>query len=176
MLNDNENINDMSEQKDINEIKVSKDLLMNNSILLDDKKTLNLVKQVLDSRGETSTDIPETFEDIPQSTFAKMRGIDKIQERALISRDVAIELIADLFESDGMKKRFEEYANDLFSQKLKKLYELIEIKYEDLLHALNTGSINEQEFMDKYSKLRDLESNSIEEITSGYEILHSRSK
>lgn len=105
-----------------------------------------------------------------------MQGIDKIQQRDLISRDAALELIADLFESDVTKQRFEEYANDLFIQKLRELFETIEIKYQDLLHVLNTGSITEKEFTEKYSKLRDLETNSIQEITRSDEILRSHSK
>lgn len=64
-------------------------------------------------------EVSESFDDISQSTFTKMQGIDKIQQRDLISRDAALELIADLFESDVTKQRFEEYAKDLFVQKLR---------------------------------------------------------
>lgn len=44
MLNDNEKNNGMLKSKDINEMDISSKLIMNDSLLLDDKKTLNLVK------------------------------------------------------------------------------------------------------------------------------------
>ena len=178
MLNDNKNIKDMSEQKDINKIDFLGKLPTYNSILNDEEKTLNLVTEAIAERRAKGNNykVPKSFDDIPQSTFIKMNMIDQIQQKGFISRDMAIDLFADLFENDSMRQRFEEYTNDLFEQKLRQLYETLEIEYQDLLNALNTGSITEKEFMEKYSKLREIESNSMQEITRSDEILHSHSR
>jgi len=59
---------------------------------------------------------------------------------------------------------------------LKKLYELMEIKYQDLLHALNTGKIDQKQFLESYSKLRELQRNSISELITSDETLRRHTR
>ena len=63
-----------------------------------------------------------------------------------------------------------------YLEKLKRLYELMEIKYQDLLHALNTGKIDQKEFLEGYSKLRELQGNSIAELNTSNETLHQHTR
>ena len=166
---------DVNETKKNNKIDSSVILSINNSLLIDEFKTLNLVRQILEQR-KTNYYIPTSFDTISQSIFRKIQLIDKIHQQNIISRDTAIELIADLFESEEIKQRFEKYANGLLIEKLKKLYELIEMMYQSLLETLNKGNITQEEFMKRYHKIRVLESNSIQEILETDEILHKKSR
>ena len=107
---------DINNKKDFKEINVVDNNLsinaVNNSILIDDKKTLNLVKQVVAQRGVNSRvryDIPESFDMISESTFSKIQEIDKIHRANIISRDIAIEMIADLFEGEAIRTEFEKH-------------------------------------------------------------------
>ena len=52
----------------------------------------------------------------------------------------------------------------------------MEIKYQDLLHALNTGKIDQKEFMERYPKLRELQRNSIAELNTSNETLHQHTR
>ena len=120
---------DINNKKDFKEINVVDNNLsinaVNNSILIDDKKTLNLVKQVVAQRGVNSRvryDIPESFDMISESTFSKIQEIDKIHRANIISRDIAIEMIADLFEGEAIRTEFEKHIDNLYLEKLKKLY------------------------------------------------------
>jgi len=171
---------DINNKKDFKEINVVDNNLsinaVNNSILIDDKKTLNLVKQVVAQRGVNSRvryDIPESFDMISESTFSKIQEIDKIHRANIISRDIAIEMIADLFEGEAIRT---EHIDNLYLEKLKKLYELMEIKYQDLLHALNTGKIDQKQFLESYSKLRELQRNSISELITSDETLRRHTR
>lgn len=174
---------DINNKKDFKEINVVDNNLsinaVNNSILIDDKKTLNLVKQVVAQRGVNSRvryDIPESFDMISESTFSKIQEIDKIHRANIISRDIAIEMIADLFEGEAIRTEFEKHIDNLYLEKLKKLYELMEIKYQDLLHALNTGKIEQKQFLESYSKLRELQRNSISELITSDETLRRHTR
>ena len=176
-------IADINNKKDFKEINVVDNNLsinaVNNSILIDDKKTLNLVKQVVAQRGVNSRvryDIPESFDMISESTFSKIQEIDKIHRANIISRDIAIEMIADLFEGEAIRTEFEKHIDNLYLEKLKKLYELMEIKYQDLLHALNTGKIDQKQFLESYSKLRELQRNSISELITSDETLRRHTR
>ena len=62
------------------------------------------------------------------------------------------------------------------NEDLKKLYELMEIKYQDLLHALNTGKIDQKQFLESYSKLRELQRNSISELITSDETLRRHTR
>ena len=173
------NINNKEDLKNINPVNNTTSQVINNSILVDDEKTLNLVRQVIAQRGMSnrfSYDVPESFDSIPEGTFSVMQGIDEAHQKNMISRDIAIEMIADLFEGDAIRGRFDKYVNDLYLEKLKKLYELMEIKYQDLLHALNTGKIDQKEFLERYSKLRELQGNSIAELNTSNETLHQHTR
>lgn len=108
--------------------------------------------------------IPELFDTIYENTFSKTQEIDGAHQTNIISRDVAIEMIDDFFQGEAIRGWFERYADNLYLEKLKKLYELMEIKYQDLLHSLNTGKIDQKEFLERYSKLRELQENSISEL------------
>ena len=169
---------DINNKKDFKEINVVDNNLsinaVNNSILIDDKKTLNLVKQVVAQRGVNSRvryDIPESFDMISESTFSKIQEIDKIHRA-----NITIEMIADLFEGEAIRTEFEKHIDNLYLEKLKKLYELMEIKYQDLLHALNTGKIDQKQFLESYSKLRELQRNSISELITSDETLRRHTR
>lgn len=164
--------------KEINHSQLTRDLPINNSILVDDDKTLNLVRQVVNKRGLSRlfTEIPRSFDEVDETTFTKMQSIDQAHQNNFISRDVAIEMIADLFERQGFCKRFEKYIDSVLMTRLKVLFELIEIKYQDLLNALNTGKIDETQFSEKMAKLREFEANSMSEIVLQNEILKGNSK
>lgn len=173
------NITNNEDLKNINPVNNTTGQVINISILVDDEKTLNLVRQVIAQRGMSSRfgyDIPETFDTISKSTFSVMQEIDKAHQTNVISRDVAIEMIADLFEGDAIRGRFDKYVNDLYLEKLKKLFELMEIKYQDLLHALNTGKIDQKEFLERYSKLQELQNNSISELLTSNENLRQHTR
>ncbi len=164
--------------KEINEVQISRDLPINNSVLVDDNKTLNLVRQTIDKRGLSRffAEIPESFDEIDEATFTQMKGIDQAHQHNFISRDTAINMIADLFERRGFCKRFEKYIDSVLMSRLRELFELLEIKYQDLLHALNTGKIDQVQFEASMKKLRELETNSMNEIITQNETLKGNSK
>ena len=152
---------------------------LNNTLFADEEKTLNLVRQVIAQRGISSRfgyDIPESFDMISESTILKMKEIDKTHQSNIISRDVAIEMIADLFEGESVNREFQKHVDNLYLEKLKKLYELMETKYQDLLHELNTGKIDQKEFLERYSKLRELQGNSISELLTSDETLRQHTR
>ena len=164
--------------KEINESQLSRDLPINNSILVDENKTLNLVRQTVNKRGLSRffAEIPKSFDEVDETTFTKMQSIDQAHQNNFISRDVAIEMIVDLFERQGFCKRFEKYIDSVLMARLKELFELIEIKYQDLLNALNTGKIDQAQFTERMAKLRELEANSMSEIVLQNETLKGQSK
>lgn len=165
--------------KENNKIQISRDLPINNSVLVDDIKTLNLVRQEINKRGVASRTfavVPEAFEEIEQSKYKQMQEIDLVHQKNFISREQAIEMIADLFERDGMVRRFEKYVDSVFISRLRKLFELIETKYQALLNALNTGKIDQIQFQESIAKLREFETNSMQEIILENETLKGRSK
>lgn len=174
------NINNKEDLKEFNSINLNPTTqFINKSILVDEEKTLNLVKQVIAQRGMSTRfryDIPESFDTISVNTFSKMQEIDRAHQSNIISRDVAIEMIADLFEGEGIRGGFERYADNLYVEKLKKIYELMEIKYQDLLHSLNNGKINQKEFLERYSKLRELQGKSISELITSDETLRPHTR
>ncbi len=151
---------------------------INNSVLVDDNKTLNLVRQTIDKRGLSRffAEIPESFDEIDEATFTQMKGIDQAHQHNFISRDTAINMIADLFERRGFCKRFEKYIDSVLMSRLRELFELLEIKYQYLLHALNTGKIDQVQFEASMKKLRELETNSMKEIITQNETLKGNSK
>ena len=70
----------------------------------------------------------------------------------------------------------ERYTDNLYLEKLKKLYELMEIKYQDLLHSLNAEKIDQKEFLERYSKLRELQGNSISELITSDETIRQHTR
>ena len=56
---------------------------------------------------------------ISESTFSKIQEIDKIHRANIISRDIAIEMIADLFEGEAIRTEFEKHIDNLYLEKLK---------------------------------------------------------
>ena len=62
-----------------NEINIPNKLKNNNSLLIDDEKILNLLQQILTEKKAKGNyyKIPESIDEIPQKTFAKMQEIDK---------------------------------------------------------------------------------------------------
>lgn len=174
------NINNKEDLKEFNSINLNQiNQSINDSILVDDEKTLNLVKQEIAQRGMFTRfryNIPESFDTISENTFSKMQEIDRAHQSNIISRDIAIEMIADLFEGEAIRGGFERYADNLYLEKLKKLYELMEIKYQDLLHSLNTSKIDQKEFLERYSKLRELQGNLISELITSDETLRPHTR
>ena len=156
------NINNNEDLKNVNSINNTTSQVNNNPILNDEEKAINLIRQIVEQK--VTHDIPESFDMISESTFSKMQGIDKMYQSNFISRDIAIEMMADLVEGDAIRSRYERFADDMYLEKLKKLYKLMEIRRQDLLNALNTGKIDQKEFMERYSKLRELQGNSISEL------------
>ena len=143
------------------------------------EKLINLIKMILESNKEktkTNIEIPNSISDIPQNILSQIKEINQMWQKQLISSDVAVELIITLFESNGIKKRYEKYVNDVYMQKMTKLYELLEILYMDLINALNVGRITQEQFIERYSRLKVLETNSMSEIAATDEILHKNSR
>ena len=170
-------IKNIIEIKENNEIQISKDLSVNNSILADENKTLNSVRQKIQKGiSRTFSEIPESFDEIDESTFTKIHEIDQAHQHNYISRETAIDMIAELFERQGFCNSFENYVDSVLMAKLKELFKLLEIKYHDLLHALNTGKIDQREFQERLKKLRELEVNSTRELFSQNETLKKHSK
>lgn len=70
------NINNKEDLKEFNSINLNPTTQsINDSILVDDEKTLNLVKQEIAQRGMSTRfryDIPESFDTISENTFSKM--------------------------------------------------------------------------------------------------------
>lgn len=171
-------INDNKKIEMNNEIIINKNIIINESLLTDDAKTLNLVRQSLLLEGsQFADDIPENFDVISDSMFSQIKEIDNAHQYNYISSDVAIRLIAELFKRDGERKHvFKMYTDELLLKKLKELEKILEIKHLDLLHALNRGSISEKEFLAKFSKLRELSTNSLEEIITSADNLKKHLK
>lgn len=174
------NINNKEDLKEFNSINLNQiNQFINDSILVDDEKTLNLVKQEIAQRSTFTRfryNIPESFDTISENIFSKMQEIDRAHQSNIISRDIAIEMIADLFEGEAIRGGFEKYTDNLYLEKLKKLYELMEIKCQDLLYSLNTGKINQKEFLERYSKLSELQENSISELIISDETLRPHTR
>ena len=82
----------------------------------------------------------------------------------VISREMALQLMADLLEGEAWGNRFKEYRNDLLIRKLKDLYDLLWIKKQDLLVTLSDGKINREVFSKLNSQLNKLAKNSINDI------------
>ena len=148
-----------------------------NSMLNDDVKLLNIVKQILIERN-VDYEVPMSFDTIDGSILAQIVTIDSLQQKRIISRDLALELIADLFESLGTIQRFEKYCNEVLLKKYKELFFKYKTKFEDLLFELNVGRINQKEFFKKYKELIAWRSKSLTEINNLEESLskHKRKK
>ena len=114
-------------------------------MLNDDVKLLNIVKQILIERN-VDYEVPMSFDTIDGSILAQIVTIDSLQQKRIISRDLALELIADLFESLGTIQRFEKYCNEVLLKKYKELFFKYKTKFEDLLFELNVGRINQKEY------------------------------
>lgn len=118
------NTNNKEDLKEFNSINLNQTTQpINDSILVDDEKTLNLVKQEITQRGMFTRfryDIPGSFDTISENIFSKMQEIDRAHQSNIISRDIAIEMIADLFEGEAIRGGFERYADNLYLEKVKK--------------------------------------------------------
>lgn len=171
-------INDDKKVEMNNEFIINNNIIINESLLVDDAKTLDLVRQSLLHEGsQFANDIPENFNVLSDSMFSQIREIDYAHQYNYISNDIAIKLIAELFKSDGQRRYvFKMYTDELLLNKLRELDRILEIKYLDLLHALNRGAITEQEFLAKYTKLRELYTNSLEEILTNNDNLKKHLK
>ena len=108
--------------------------------------------------------LPNSFSDISENTIKKMTFIDRYFQMNVISREMALQLMADLLEGEVWGNRFKEYRNDLLIRKLKDLYDLLWIKKQDLLVALSDGKINREVFSKLNSQLNKLAKNSINDI------------
>lgn len=134
------------------------------SILLDAEKTLKHIRQAIERKGVSKgfeVDIPESFDEISDSTFSKIKKIDQAYQKGLISYDIAIEMISILIENDSTRSRFSDYVDSLYVERLRKLYALIEIKYQDLLDAFLSGRMSQDEFLKKMFKIKTLFYNEI---------------
>lgn len=109
---------------------------------------------------------------IPEGTYALMQEIDNAHQSNIISRDIALEMIADLLE--GNVFQFKDYLDDLLEARIKELMEQMREKYLDLFHELENGKIDQNEFLNRYSKLLDLERNSYKEVFTDDENLRTR--
>ena len=152
---------------------------VNNSILTDEDKTMRFISSafkmnVISTKIDYS--IPKTYSEIPKDMFKKMQEIDDMFQRDMISYEFAIELIASLFERDGVKRQFEQYVDDVLFQKIKQFYETIERIYQDLLFALNTGKITKDDFIKEFSKMREKETVTIWSILSKVETFHKHQR
>ena len=67
-----------------------------------------------------------------------------------------------------------EQAKEIFEEQMKRL----DVNYVDfyLLHALNTGKIDQKQFLESYSKLRELQRNSISELITSDETLRRHTR
>ena len=67
-----------------------------------------------------------------------------------------------------------EQAKEIFEEQIKRL----DVDYVDfyLLHALNTGKIDQKQFLESYSKLRELQRNSISELITSDETLRRHTR
>ena len=152
----------------------SNDVMLNTSILVDEEKILTQLGSVLESRGlvgeEFGFNIPKSFSEISQDILEKIKDIDKIYQKGLLDTDVVIELIADLFESNEVIKKYETYVSEVLKQRLNDLYELLEIKCRKLLNSLNTGVIDKEEFVSKYTELRVLKANYLSKMLKDDEV------
>ncbi len=163
----------------IDKFEKSKGVLVNNSILLDENKLLDMVKQELNRRGIVSrffAIVPESFSELEQNVLSQMGEIDLAFQYNAISRDIAIGMIADLFERRGTSERFAKYLDSVLIARLKELYELLDMKYKELLHALLEGRLSSKAFHEKLSALRKYEINSMESIMNRDKILKGKSK
>lgn len=166
---------DYVSEENLNNIEIAKDIKIKKSLLDDKQEFLNLIKMKLIQRMN-AVDAPYSFDVISRYILEQIKKIDDMQQKNQISRDGALELIADLFESEGNIKRYEEYVDNLIKKKLRQMHKYLQIKYEGLLYALNCGLIDEKEFMRRYSLLRRLASNTHKEIMETRENLHSYTK
>lgn len=111
---------------------------------------------------------------IPEGTYALMQEIDNAHQSNIISRDIALEMIADLLEGNVFQFQFKDYLDDLLEARIKELMEQMREKYLDLFHELENGKIDQNEFLNRYSKLLDLERNSYKEVFTDDENLRTR--
>ena len=67
-----------------------------------------------------------------------------------------------------------EQAKEILEEQMKRL----DVDYVDfyLLHALNTGKIDQKQFLESYSKLRELQRNSISELITSDETLRRHTR
>jgi len=166
---------DYVSEENLNNIEIAKYIKIKKSLLDDKQEFLNLIKMKLIQRMN-AVDAPYSFDVISRYILEQIKKIDDMQQKNQISRDGALELIADLFESEGNIKRYEEYVDNLIKKKLRQMHKYLQIKYEGLLYALNCGLIDEKEFMRRYSLLRRLVSNTHKEIMETRENLHPYTK
>ena len=153
-----------------NNLDMPEDLIINVSVLDDEEKTLNLVQQIVNQR-EGYYYIPKSFDEISVDIFNLMRDIDNVFQRNLISRDIVLELFADLFEIEYTQNGFMKYLNDINMKKLRDLFKLLEDKYRSLIHKLAYGEISQAEFLEKIRKLGEITRNTLSEIHIPYEKL-----
>ncbi len=162
-----------------NKINKDEDLYIYMPILLDEEKTLRLIEQELGGRviheigvAGPIVVVPQSFEGIPPRVFEEMKQIDELYQKSKISRNNAIKMMAELLRSSAYwDARFKQYIDSLIIQKLKELYELIEIAREDLLYAINSGRITMNEFNERYKLLTQKEFEALSSINETIERL-----
>ena len=136
---------------------------INISLMTEEKKLFLLLLSRIKGRISDKY-LPNSFSDISENTIKKMTFIDRYFQMNVISREMALQLMADLLEGEAWENRFKEYRNDLLIRKLKDLYDLLWIKKQDLLVALSDGKINREVFSKLNSQLNKLAKNSINDI------------
>ena len=141
-----------------------KGISINNSLLVDEEKILNIVVQIARERNTIYFAYPTSFDEISKDILDKMKYIDKCYQDNIISKEIAMEMFADLLITDGIKKRYNEYVEDVNLRKIKELRELIDDKHQSLLSEFSNGRIDEFEFYKSLQDLKILESNSMNEF------------
>lgn len=134
---------------------------INNSLLVDEEKILSIIIQIAREKAPKVLEYPSSFSEISKDILDKMIVIDKFYQRNIITKEETIQIFADLLLTDCIKK---EYKDSIFLNNVKKLDELLETKYQDLLNAYNNGIIDETEYFEKFRQLINFEINSINEI------------
>ena len=153
-----------------NNLDIPEDLIINISVLDDEEKTLNLVQQIVNQR-EDYYYVPKSFDEISVDIFSLMQDIDNVHQKNLITRDIVLELFADLFKIEYTQNGFMKYLNDINMKKLRDLFKLLEDKYRSLIHKLAYGEISQAEFLEKIRKLGEITRNTLSEIHIPYEKL-----
>lgn len=141
-----------------------KNISINNSLLSDEEKTLNLIIPIAREKNSIYLEYPNSFDEISEDILDKIKIIDKYHQNGIISKEIAMEMLADLLITGGITKRYNEYVEDVNLRKMKELRERLDDKRLSLLGALNDGQIDEFKFFKSLQELKKLEGNLMKEI------------